>query len=337
MKAKTLQISAPVLGKQVGKFGSLPTVSPQTLLYFYDLLLHTARCSQALSSSASSSRSSYLSIRLPSTVSSFDSASSLLPSCMARGRKRRRPETVAEREITEIKEGRGDGGTEVGGVDNGILGDGENEVQWETKREEEDGLVTEGEDGKTLRRTEGEDNGEEEKGFNGGEDGGLECGVSITSPTRSLRKKARVSYNDEVYEFDESDDDDKIPFKNSGRRGRKKKVFSPNRNVSDKEDQRSPMEEDDKEEISFRKPGRRGRKKKVFSSNRNVFEEEEQRSPVEEADDVRETNSGDSGNRRGSSRRKRGGKYAQRKQIVVKPEGEKRINKLDPEVRIDSF
>ncbi|XP_022938431.1 lysine-specific demethylase JMJ25-like [Cucurbita moschata] len=289
---------------------------------------------------------------------------------MARGRKRRRPETVAEREITEIKEGRGDGGTEVGGVDNGILGDGENEVQWGTKREEEDGLVTEGEDGKTLRRTEGEDNGEEEKGFSGGEDGRLECGVSITSPTRSLRKKARVSYNDEVYEFDESDDDDKIPFKNSGRRGRKKKVFSSNRNVSDKEDQRSPMEEDDKEEIPFRKPGRRGRKKKgfssnrnvsdkedqrspveeddeeeiplkkpgrrgrkkkVFSSNRNVFEGEEQRSPVEEADDVRETNSGDSGNRRGSSRRKRGGKYAQRKQIVVKPEGEKRINKLDPE------
>ncbi|CAK9311523.1 unnamed protein product [Citrullus colocynthis] len=219
---------------------------------------------------------------------------------MARGRKRRRPETVTEgRETegkldnTETKPRVGHGGTEVGVIDKGFLGDGENEVQWGARTEEGDGgLVSESKHGETLLRNEGEDNGEEQKGSVAGKNGELECEVSIRSPTRSLRKKARVSYNEEVYEFDEDDDEEEIPFK---------------------------------------KPGRRGRKKKVFSSNRNVSNVEEKRSPANEEDDVREKKSGVSGNRRGSYRRKRGGRYALRKQSVVKPEGEKKVNKFDPE------
>lgn len=217
---------------------------------------------------------------------------------MARGRKRRRPEgmeTERHTGTTETKGWVGDGGTEVGVIDKGFLGDGENGVQWGTKMEKGDGgLVSASRDGETLQLNEGEDNGEEEKGFVGGENGELECEVSIQSPSRSLRKKAKVSYNDKVYEFDE----------------------------------------DDVVEIPFKKPGRRGRKKKEFSSNRIVSEDDEKVSPVEEEYGVRGKKSGVSGSRRG---RKRGGSHALRKEFVVEPEGDKKINKLDPEVRIGSL
>ncbi|KAA0065989.1 lysine-specific demethylase JMJ25 [Cucumis melo var. makuwa] len=86
-------------------------------------------------------------------------------------------------------------------------------------------------DRETLQWNEGENNGKEEKGFVGGENGELKCKVSIQSSPRSLRKKVRVSYNEEVYEFDE-DDVVEIPFKKPGRRGRKKKEFSSNRIIS---------------------------------------------------------------------------------------------------------